>query len=252
MSYIDFDRRPILHLEKLCIPVSSLPSKLCFTLPGGIELCVSHARTNIGVLEYAQAALQFANAAIAPIKPVLDLVDLVMSIIEVLYAVPDVVTNPGKILELLEKVKEKAIIVAKLIPPVSVFILALQLLDALIMTVEGFATEFESLYYFAQRIESAQLSAIRAPGLEELIKCSESTLNVQMENLSKLFASLNAIIEVVNFIGVLAKAKGFPIPAFGDSVGGSYGELPGDPKLAAASLRELGKVLTAIRSAIPI
>lgn len=250
---VDFNQRPILDLSALCIPIPELPTAICFTFPGGATICIPHDRPSIGVLEYATKAMMLANAAIAPLKPVLDVIDFAMSILDTLGAVPGVLTNPKPLIDQLKKLANKAIPLAKLLPPVSLLVLLFQLLGALIAILNGFANEFESLARLGHRIEAAQFAQNqRAPGLAQLITCAQSQYRVQLNNLAAAFASINGVIQIINLVGELTKAKGFPIKLTGD---GTYSILTdgyGEPLQAAAALHQVTETLQKLQALIAI
>lgn len=252
MSFVDFEKRPFLNIRDLCVPLERVPKELCFHMPGGLTICVPR-QINWNTIEYAQYAVGVANTALAPLKPFMDLFDLVMSIAELLTIVPEIATNPEKLKrfkELLLKMAEKVKVLARLIPPLSFYVIFLDLFDAILMLLEGLATEFDALVVLSRRIQDAQLSVNRSPGLESIISCSEQNLETQLDNLKQIFASLNAIIEIINFVGKMAKAPGFPIASFGSSSIGTFADVPAESIIFAGYIRDLVAALGQIRSKV--
>lgn len=236
-----------LDLSALCVPVQEAPPDLCVTLPGGLEVCAQTGALPPSLFEYAKIALGAANSAMAPLGPIFTIIEVIAAIQKCLTTIPGVLgppPNPAKLVEALQELAQKAEQLARLIPQLSVPLLIVQLIDVMIATIDGAASELTALARFAVQIQQAEFAASTgATGLSAMAICARSSLDMQMTNIERSFASINPIIDVVNTLGQLAGLK--PLPQF-------EGVLPPDPTQAAKHLQDVADALRVVRSAIPI
>lgn len=235
-----------IDLHDLCVPIGEMPPELCITLPGGFEVCAQPGSLPPSLFEYAKLALGAANSAMAPLGPIFTIIETVTAIQKCLTAIPGILgppPNPAKLLEALQELAEKVEKLLKLLPQLSVPLMVVQLLDVIIATIDGAASELASIARLVARIEQAELLVGQAPGLASMITCARSSKDTQIANIERAFASINPIIQLINTLGALAGLK--PIPAFD-------GALPADPSPAILSLRATADSLRVVRSAIPI
>ena len=90
-----------------CPEIPSLPDPLEITLPGGVTM------EHINLVEIIQPAL-------APLVPLFNILDTVITIFNCLKAVPEVITNPGAIIECLGDLGKAIGKLLQLIPQLSV------------------------------------------------------------------------------------------------------------------------------------
>lgn len=247
-SLIDFDKRPVVDMSALCVPIPGFPKSLSFTLPGGVRIDPQVGHLQLGAFEYTRNALGMMNAALAPMGPAFRIIDAVMSISKCLSAVPEILgppPNPQKLVDELIKLAEKMKFVAQLHPALSLPVMVLNLIDVFIATLEAAASELESLARFLLSIQQAQLVAAQAEGLTQIIKCAQSSADVHMSNLEHMFATINPTIQAINLFAEIGQlGKPFPIPEF-------TGVMPPEPLIAAHTLRETANAIRVIREAIP-
>src|ERR1700742_140941 len=230
----------------LCVPVPEYPKPLCLTLPGGAEVCPSTGELPPALFTFAKIALGAANSAMAPLAPIFTIIEVITSIQKCLAAVPGIVgppPDPSKLVQALEDLAEKMSKLLQLIPQLSVPLMVVQLIDIIIATIDGAASEMTSLARFLATIQQAEFLAAQAPGLNPIALCARSSLEMQMSNIEASFASINPIIDLVNMLGALAGLK--PLPSF-------EGGLPADPTQGAQRLQAVADTLRVFRSAIPV
>jgi hypothetical protein len=249
MSVIDFDQRPVVNLGLLCAPLPGFPKQLCLTLPGGVEICTSASHLHLSPLDYAKQALAMANGALAPLTPFFRVADVILSIVDCLKAIPDILgppPKPQKLIVELKKLVEKVKLIIEMMPIFSVPILLLQMLDIVIATINGLAAEVSSIAYLANNIQTAQIAAGDANGLFDIIKCAQTAVSTQLENIEVMFAAINPILGILNLLAQLAQlGDPFPIPPFEG--------LPHDDLDAIAQLlKDLAQKLQDVRNTIPI
>lgn len=252
MSVIDFQKRPIVDLSILCEVPPQFPKPLCITLPGGVEICPQPSLMHLGVMEYARMAIGMANVALAPLVPFFRVVDVIVSIQNVLSVIPDILgppPNPAPLIDALAKLLEKMKFLLRMVPALSVPIMILNLLDVVILNLEGFISELHSLARFKRQIQQAQIGAADAVGLVAILKCAQSQYDAQMGNLEHMFATINPIIQIVNLLAQLAQlGDPFPLKMF-ESVDTTFA---GGPEDIAAVLQTIVDKLSFVRAAIPI
>lgn len=231
--------------EGLCVPVGEAPPELCVTLPGGFEVCAQTGELPPSLFGYAKLALGAANSALAPLGPIFSIIEAIFAIQNCLTAIPGILgppPNPAKLLEALGDLGQKMERLSKLLPQLSIPLLVVQLIDIIIATIDGAVVELASIARLKQQIQEAQQLSNTASGLLAAIECATVSVNVQLSNIERSFASINPIIQVVNMLGALAGLK--PLPPF-------EGGLGDDPSAAIARLQQAGDALRLVRSAIP-
>lgn len=231
--------------ETLCTKVEIGPGELCVAFPGGAEICAQIPKTPPSLFEQATQLLGQANAALAPLQPVFTILEALLAVQQCFEAVKDALgppPRPDKLIECLKELAEKMAAVAKLIPQVSVPVMIRDLIDVLIVYLQGLISELQVLANLAARIESAKVEAQDAPALSAIISCQEASLEASMTNLQQATAPVNQMVAVINSVGSLA---GLP------SVG-AVGDLGADPSLAIEPLQVQVDVLTSVRDGIPV
>jgi hypothetical protein len=236
-----------LDISALCVPIAEAPADLCITLPGGAEVCAQSGELPPSLFAYAKLALGAASSAMAPLAPIFTIIETITSIKKCLDAVPGIVgppPDPSKLIAAIEDLAEKLAKLLKLLPQLSIPLMVVQLIDVIIATIDGAASELTSLARLAQRIHDAQLLVNQAPGLLAMITCAQASQDVQMANIERAFASINPIIDVINTLGALASLK--PLPQF------DGGMITTDPLQTAQALQSAADALRVVRSAIPV
>jgi hypothetical protein len=244
---INWDKPLPLDLAVLCQPIPGMPQELKLTLPGGVDLkTIVFSSLPPSLFGYANQVLNMADTAMAPLTPVFKIIETIAAIQKCLTAIPGILgppPNPKKLLDALVELGQKVEELASLMPIFSIPVLMLQLIDTLIGTIDGAASELSSLAVYTKQIQQAQFVAAQAPGLIALISCAQQSRDTQMSNVEKVFASINVFIDVINAFGTAAGLTHL-IPPFD-------GIWPDDPLEMAHRLQAIADDLRAVRSYIP-
>lgn len=222
-------------MEKItieCPVIPPLPDPLEITLPGGISM------EHINLVEIIQPAL-------APLVPLFNIVDTVVTIFNCLKAVPDVVNNPGAIIECLGDLGKAIGKLLQLVPQLSVPLMVIGLVDMLIATLKQAQNQFVNLNKQIKQITEAvdKAKELNDPTLMAIAQCAEANVAQEAANVGKQLASLGKLLGIINlFMGLIG---GPEIPDFGDMAGKPMDEV-------IEVIDALINVLAGIRDTIPL
>lgn len=215
---------------------------LAVTFPCGVEVAAQFPSVSVpDGASMAKQLLAQVNAALAPLMPLLKVVDLALLVVEALQAVPSVLTNPGKLLDVIDRVLKAKNLLVKLLPPVSVPLMALQFLDVLIAYLEGLVSALQGLVAFQEGISTARAQASQYPALLEIVEVAEDNLVVQMRALDAGLEPTNKLLTPINLLMQLAGLSAVP----------NIGSLGSDPAAAVTALNVMLQTLRNLRAAIP-
>jgi hypothetical protein len=196
-------------MEKIvidCPEIAPLPDPLEITLPGGITMA------HINLVEIIQPAL-------APLVPLFNIVDTVVTIFNCLKTVPEVITNPGAIIECLGDLGKAIGKLLQLIPQLSVPVMIIGLIDMLIATLKQARNQFVHLNKQIEQITEVvdRAKELNDPTLMAIAQCAEANIAQESANVGKQLASLGRLLGIINlFMGLIG---GPEIPDFGDMAG---------------------------------
>lgn len=190
----------------------------------------------------AQALIDKANAAMTPLAPIFKMLDAFLALVEAVKAVPGMITDPTKLFAALEKLAGLATMLTKLIPQLSIPLLAIEFLDALIAYLEGLIAELEQLIVMVDRIDEMREASERYPALNFVVQVSEYNVDVLRSSMDGNAKGVETITRFVNVLLQLAGLEGIP----------SFADLPDDMNDAVYQLRETLTQLRRIRSLIPV
>ena len=190
----------------------------------------------------AQALMDKANAAMTPLMPIFKLIDAFLVGVEFGKSIPEMLVNPGKLIELLEKLVKAASALTKLVPPLSVPLLALEFIDALLAYLEGMIAEIEQLVAFMDKVDAMRQQADQYPSLNVVVEVSEYNLDVMRTSISNSAGAVGTVVKLVNAIMGLAGLE--PIPDFSS--------MPEDPREMLEPLRDVVREVRRIRNLIPL
>lgn len=233
-------------LDTLCKAIDGFPDDLCVVLPGGANVCAQLEALPPSLYQMAKGALGQANAALAPLTPIFDIIETLVAIQKCMTALVDALgppPDPSKIADCLPELAKRIEKLIALLPPASVLLMIVQLIDVIIGILRGSISELQAVARLIDRISRAQFLAGRVPGLLAAIDCGQQSAATQMSNIERAIASINPIIELINGIGSIAGLE--PIPLF-------QGGIPTSPEPAIEALEGLVDVLSAFRDTIPV
>lgn len=224
------------------------PAPLSVTLPGGMVLNGVAEQIGADALTQARMLIASANAALAPLGPVFAIIDAVLAVKDFAQAVPEVIVNPGAVVEAVTALVGKIGKLASLIPQLSVPLLILGLVDAVIALLEGLQAELVVIAQQEARIEASRTSAALLPedaraALEAIADAAEGQLVTRRADLATALASVGPVVGILNAFAELAGISGFSLDVDVSS---------GGTQQAADALGSAVSTLRAFRSSIPV
>lgn len=225
-----------------CAEVGVNIRELCIRFPGGANLCASPPDLIAPPLdELVLTFLGQANAALAPLNIIFDIINALSSVVDVFKAVATL--NPAEILEALDTLIDAISGLLNILPPLSVPALIKDLIEALILYLQGFVDRLEALQIQQVKIDTARTLAIDL-NLTDLLSgviCAENQFSDITLNLQSSVGPVNSIIQLINFLGSLI---GLPPLEIGD-ITGSLDEM-------IDAINVLISILRSIADAIPL
>jgi hypothetical protein len=192
-------------------------------------------------LTQARALIGAANAALAPLSPVFRIIDAVLAVKAFAEAVPELIVNPGAVVEAVIELVAKIGRLAALVPQLSLPLTILGLVDAVITLLEGVLAELTVIEQQAARVEATRTSAAGLPAdaqvaLLAIADAATAQLEVRRADLATALGTVRPVIALLNTLGGLAG-----LPALEVEEGGSTEAL----NAAVTALRTF-------RNAIPV
>lgn len=200
----------------LCIPfpVWKTPNDIC--LPGGV--CLSYVMNGIGKIPNStDMNLDFMSQlgpAMAPLSPFFTMLETVLQIFKCLQAVPEVVTNPKKLIDCIPDLAALIDKLLGLIPQLSIPKLVKALILAIADLLQGVASDIafieRQLKEILKQIDrAASLGDVKMNGF---LVCAQQDLNDSAFSLADALKGIGRIILVINiFMGMFG---GPEIPCF--------------------------------------
>ena len=207
-------------LTSTCIELVSGNGEICIRFPGGGQICASMNATELGDPgEIAKSLLAAANTALMPLQPFFNLLDVIKAIFDCIQAIPDAFGPPPdpsgiiKCVPGLAKAVEKLL---KLIPPIPIFELAKDILNVIIVALQGIRAKLAAMIKHVARILAAGIAAAELGNLQLqlVVDCAQGNLDAQMENMNASLMPLNRLIGLLNAFLQLAGLD--CIPALGN------------------------------------
>lgn len=234
-------------LAEFCIQLRIAPGEICFTLPGGAQHCVELDAKTPDVAEMAKAGFAQLNAALTPLKPFLDVIDVFVAVKNCITAIPDSLgppPSPRPIMSCARDLVKKLEALMRLLPQYSIPLLLAEILDALILFLQGYRAQIQAMIRKLQRIIEANTRATELGNVQfqALLDCATGNLQTELHNLNASVKPVNRLLGLVNF---LADLGGLPcIPPVPDMTELSEAQL--------AQLDQLIELLMQIRRLIPV
>lgn len=194
-------------------PIVPVPSPaaapLTLSLPGGLR--VSGVPTQVGAtsLTQALALVGAAGPAMAPLAPAFTLIDAMLSVKDFAQAVPELIVNPGAVVEAGVKLAQKIGKLASLVPQLSVPVMVADVLDAVILLLRGLADELRGISAEEARIESVVAVASTLPpgareALLQVVASARAATGVRRADVQTALAGAGPLLGIVNaFVGLL-------------------------------------------------
>lgn len=190
------------------VPTPAAPP-LRLSLPGG--MAVAGVPTSVGAdaLTQALALVGAAGPAMAPLAPAFTIIDAVLAVKDFAQAVPELIVNPGAVVEAVVKLVAKIGKLASLIPQLSVPLMILGVVDAVIALLGGLALQLNQIAAQEARIAAAVAAAADLPepargALEAIAGQATAAVGVQRADVATALSGADPLLGIVNaFVGLI-------------------------------------------------
>lgn len=205
-------------LSSKCIELSTF-GEVCVRFPGGAKICASINVTELGDPgEIAKDLLAQVNAAMVPLTPFFNLLDVLKAIFDCLQAVPDALgppPDPSGIIACIPNLQKAVDKLLALIPPIPILEMAKDILNVIIIALQGIRAKLAAMIKQVERITKAALAASTLGNLQlqVVVDCANGNMEAQLENMNAGMAPLNRLIGLLNVLLELAGQD--CIPALG-------------------------------------
>jgi hypothetical protein len=239
------------------VPTPPFPADLCahlapaippisVTFPGGITLeGAAPPEQATQPLRVAKSLIDQAGPVMSGLAPFFKLLDAIMALAKLGSSIPDAILqlSPEPILEAIQELAPKLAAVAALIPQLSIPLMIVNLIDVVILFLQGVVGQLGALAEDAQRATDAAARAevLDSDRLRDIAQCLQENVDIQTANMS---ASMGPIGKILEIITLLASLAGLPeMPAIGEFT---------DPAAGIAVLEGFVDTISDIRDAIPV
>lgn len=220
---------------------------LRLALPGGMAVAGVPLSVGADGLTQALSLVAAAGPAMAPLAPIFTLIDAVLAVKDFAQAVPELITNPGALIEAIVGLVRKIGKLASLIPQLSVPLMIRDVVDALIALLGGLGVQLQSIAAQEARIAAAVAAASALPqpargALEVITGRASQSVGVQRADLATALLGAAPLIGIVNTLVSLIGLPGLNL---------SLDVTSGSTQDAIDALNIGITVLQAFRRAIP-
>lgn len=239
---------PSIDISDLVSPVPPAPEAIDVALPGGLVIRGMANEIGSSALANARALLSAANAGLAPLGPVFAIIDAILAIKAFADAVPEIVVNPGVVVEKIVELGQKVGRLAALIPQLSVPLIMIGIVDAVLALLDGLIAELVVLQQQEERNAATRETALSFPegparvALQGIADACDSNAAQHRANLATALSSVGPLLQIVSIFAELVGLD--PISAEVEA-GEGTGAL-------IESLEGLVTTLQTVRSAIPV
>jgi len=190
-------------LEEFCIDLRIHPGQVCVTFPGGSKICAMTSFETTDPADMIRDIFKQINSALAPLVPIFDIIDFAVAAFQCISAIPDALgppPDPKKLAHCIPQLAEKAEALLRLLPQISIPILAKELIKSLVQFLEGVKGRLRRLITRALAITAAETRAatLGSVELQTILDCATGNLEVELHNLNEHMTPVNRLIGLVN------------------------------------------------------
>jgi hypothetical protein len=223
---------------------------LCIRMPAGATICANWPLDRVPTaLELAKVIFAAINAALAPLRPIFILFDVIIAIFDCILSIPKSIAllNPGPVISCITKLAQLIATIISMLPPISVIVMVADILDVLVVLLQGLIDQLNKIKAAYQRIVTAELRATQLGNvsLQAILDCEKGNLELEIQDMNESLAPLNKLLAVV----------GLFMSLIGITALNSIGDVPTDLNQLDAAIEQLQNVKTVVatvRSAIPV
>lgn len=193
------------------VPTPAAPP-LELALPGGLRVAGVATQVGADSLTQALALVAAAGPAMAPLGPVFSIIDAVLAVKDFAQAVPELIVNPGAVVEAVVKLVQKIGKLLSLVPQLSVPLMILGVVDAVIALLGGLALQLGQIAAQEARIaaaleQAAELEAtspVAAAALTTIAGQATAQVAVQRADVATALGGAQPLLGIVNaFCGLI-------------------------------------------------
>lgn len=228
-------------LAAFCRKVAPAVEGRCIRFPGGAKFCIP----NLGAgspLAQLRTALALLSVALVPLQPFFNVLNVLKAIKGCIDAVPDLLTDPTKLIQAIADLAKAFGAVIAMFPQVSVPVLIKDILALVAFALRTVAEELQAFVSAGAAIEEAAALANAVPALGVEVSCAQDSFDLEIANLN---ASLGPLADLLGAVNLLLGLIG--APAITVDLTSS-----GDPGEAAAALLSIATALEQAADAIPL
>ena len=206
---------PVSNFNNLCLPLKIGSGDHCIRMPGGTELCVNFPGIVPPTLaELMQQMFAQLNSAMAPLQPIFNIIDAVVQVFECIKAISTL--DVEEILACIPGLTEKINKLLGLIPVLSLPLMIIDIIDCIILFLQGLQQQLQSMQEFLNRVLAAELASAEAGnvGVGVAIDCAKGSIDAQLEFMNENAKPVNRLIGIINFFLELIGVSNC-IPAIG-------------------------------------
>lgn len=230
-------------LGLFCRKVATAVTDKCVRFPGGAKLCVP----NLGAgspMAQLRALFMLIGVALIPLQPFFNLLHVVQAIKKCVDAVPDLLTDPTKLVQAIAELAKAFGALVPLFPQVAIPIMVKDILVVVSFVLRTLATELQSFVDAGQTLaESADLAArLNLDALTAEVACAQDNFEIEMGNQTSSLGPLAELLGIVNLLLELAGQQ----PIAVDLSAGT------GPEEAIDAMLRIANAIDQATSAIPI
>lgn len=230
-------------LSAFCAKAAPAETEKCIRFPGGARLCIPDPHTG-SPLQQVRALLKLISAALMPLQPFFNVLNVIKAIKKAIDAVPDLLTDPTKLVQAIVELAKAFGALIALFPQVSVPILVKDILVVVSFALRAIAEELESFVAAEQAIADAATLA-QSTGLDALVaevSCAQDNFEIEMANLNASLGPLAQLLDIINTLLGLAGLEAIALDLTSSA----------SPTEAIAAMLAIADAIDIATSAIPV
>jgi hypothetical protein len=219
----------------ICIELPEIPDALAITLPGGVTM----QQLNL---------MQAIQPALTPLVPLFDIIDTVVAVFNCVKAIPDALgppPDPTILAACIPELGEKVSKLLRLLPPLSLPLTVIGLIDLVIDALEQARRQLVQLQQQVLQILNAidRATELEDAGLMAITTCARTNVAQEAANVGKALASLGKMIGLLNlFLGMVGAPE---VPDLSNLAGRPLDDV-------VPLIDDLVEVMRTVRGAVPV
>ena len=208
---------PFQGFTDLCLTLQIGEGEHCITMPGGSQLCVNFPGISPPTIaELMQQMFAQLNTALTPLQPIFNIIDTVVAMFECVKAISTL--DPTEIINCIPNLAEKVNKLLTLIPQVAIPKMIVDIIDCIILFLQGIQQQLASTQEFLNRVLQAELAVVQPGnvGIQLAIDCARDQVSAQLDYMNENAKPVNRLIGLINFFLQVIGLKDQCIPSIGN------------------------------------